>query len=492
MQRLNSQTYLQGSALTSEADLAPYDRSLLSPGVMHFGVGNFHRCHQAVYFHRLLNLGYRDWGIVGVSLRSSSIRDQLAPQDYLYTEVTLARETKLRIVGSILKILVAPEDPTAVIEQIGNGDTKLVTSTITEKGYCLVEGSLNTEHPDIKADLASLDSPTTIYGYLAAGIIRRREKSGEALSVLCCDNVQNGGDHLANGVHYLLRQHDAGCLPWAKANVSFASSMVDRVAPATADDLTKKVSSLLNLEDAWPVSAEPFSQWVIEDNFSAQRPPLERVGVIFTADVGQFEQMKLRFLNAGHTIISVLGYLAGVESVHEALQRPEFLRFTESALRENVQAVSPVPQEVEAEQYVTDVLARFQNAALPYAVQQVNTDSSQKIQLRWFPTIDDALEQGRDTGFLSFSLAAWLVYVERAVAADELNDPLLPQFSEALSSGSDTQSKFLHIAGAKRFRFLEHDAFMTTVSEHYDKLRQTDIISAVTAFLSAREEQPHA
>jgi fructuronate reductase len=252
------------------------------------------------------------------------------------------------------------------------------------------------------------------------------------------------------------------------------------------------VSATLGLEDAWPVSAEPFSQWVIEDNFAGSRPPFESVGALFSDDISPFEQMKLRFLNAGHSIIAVLGYLAKRASVHQALEQASILEFAQKALHENVLPVAVMPSSHRGEDYISEVIQRFRNSALPYAVQQVNTDSSQKIQQRWFPTIDDALAQNADTALMSFSLAAWVIYVERALDADELNDPLRDAFLAVHRQDRDIVQQFLVLAGADRFHFFNSVPFMATVVNNYQTLKNTEITVALAQFLSQREEASHA
>ncbi|MGI9288012.1 MAG: mannitol dehydrogenase family protein [Pseudomonadales bacterium] len=498
MQRLNQNTLTTAAAKTKNATKDFYNRDNIQPGIVHFGVGNFHRCHQAVYVDKLLSLGGLDWGIMGVSMRSGKIRDQLAPQDFLYTVVTLSKDIELSIIGSILNILVAPENPAVVINQVADNNIKLVTTTITEKGYCLSSGQIDNEHRDFIADSASLETPRTIYGYLAAAIIQRRKNGrhckhgGAPLSVLCCDNIQSGGEHLQAGVQRLLQHHDQVSKDWAKIHVSFASSMVDRVAPKTDESLKQLVHAALELEDAWPVSAEPFSQWVIEDRFAGERPAFDKVGALFTDDISLFEQMKLRFLNAGHSIISILGYLDNQATVHQALEQPSILDFVQKALHENVLPVATLPTDFKGEGYISDVIQRFRNSALPYTVQQVNTDSSQKIQQRWFPTIDDALAQYADSALMSFMVAAWAIYVHKALDAGELNDPLRDDFLAAQRQGEDIVSQFLLIAGADRFGFYNSTPFMAAVLSDYNTLQNTEITTALTQFLSRREEATHA
>ena len=219
-----------------------YDRSAVRPGIAHFGIGNFHRAHQAIYCEDLLERGESQWGITGISLRSAAMRDDLQPQDWLYTLAILGETTEFRCIGAIQNVLVAPEDPAAVIDLIADPVTQIASSTITEKGYYLGAQGLNTDHPDMAGELASLDSPKTIYGYLARGIIQRSETAAASkLTIMCCDNISSGGEILKQGVTRLLAKHDPEALSWADTHVSFISSMVDRVCPATDDALRETV-----------------------------------------------------------------------------------------------------------------------------------------------------------------------------------------------------------------------------------------------------------
>lgn len=467
-----------------------YDRAQIQPGIVHFGVGNFHRCHQAVYIDKLLNQGVKDWGIIGISMRSTKIRDALQSQNFLYTEVTLGKQSSFRIIGSILDILVAPENPTAVISQVAKNQIKLVTTTITEKGYYLCSGQIDQSDPDIVADKTCLENPRTIYGYLAASIIQRGIQDAAPLSIICCDNIQAGGEHLRAGVYMLLQQHAQHLLSWVEKHVSFASSMVDRVSPATDDNLKSLVHSTVKLKDVWPVSAEPFSQWVIENKFAGPKPALDKVGAIFADDISYHQQMKLRFLNAGHSIIAVLAYLAGHKTIHQALEQPYILQFVQRALCENILPVTEIPQGYQGKDYIAEVIQRFQNSALPYFAQQVNSDSSQKIILRWFPSIDNALLRNTDTAFMSFILAAWVVYVERALDANELNDPLDHHLMKANQNDGQRVEQFLTIIGASHFNFAASAPFMTDVTNAYQTLKDINISNALSDFLTKNTSQP--
>ena len=457
------------SKINSVVRTPGYDACDLTQGIVHFGTGNFHRAHQAVYCDTLLNQGDTQWGITGVSLRSSTMRDKLAPQDHLYTLAVLGeQETDYRIIGSILNLLVGPEDPEAVIEILAKQQTQLVTTTITEKGYYLKNGVIDIECADIAHDLGSIMLPKTTYGYLAAGLIKRSLLGDLPITVLCCDNMNGGGECLKEGVRLLLAEHSPETLPWVDANVAFSASMVDRVTPATDNTLKDKVAQALGVADVAPVATEPFSQWIIEDKFAGTRPAFDEAGALFVEDIAPFERVKLRFLNAGHSMLAALGYLAGDRFIHESLQRSSLARFTEQALKNDVVPVTLVPEVINAETYIAQVLARFRNANLPYAALQVGTDSSQKIQQRWFPSIDDALEQGRDARYLAFALAAWGHFIHKALVNDDLNDPLKADFVRCASSGQSSDMKvFLTLAGANKFRFFAHQEFMASVHRYH-------------------------
>lgn len=473
------------STLNSNVRLPTYDRSSIKPGIVHFGVGNFHRTHQAIYCDNLLCQGETEWGLIGVSMRSPVVRDALAPQNFLYTEATLGNETTVRVIGSILDILVAPEEPSAVIGAVANNQVQVVTTTITEKGYHLASGEIDLNHPSIRQDMQSLNAPQTIYGYLAAAVIKRRQQGGEPLTVICCDNLRGGGEYLGTGVFKLLEQHCTASEEWTKQYVSFVSSMVDRVSPATDNQLTEWVSTQLGAYDNRPVSAEPFSQWVIQDQFAGKRPPFDKVGATFVDDVTTYEQMKLRLLNAGHSIASVLGYLAGEPTIHQTLQHRTIVDFVTRALRHNVLPATVIPLDSNGYDYIDSVLQRFHNQALPYSVLQVGTDSSQKIQQRWLPTIDDALNQGTSTTYFEFSLAAWVAYIHSAVQQGELEDPLQDSFLGINRSDTlEPVSESLALAGARNFCFYGNQTFMASVHHYYRTITTLGIEQALSAFLT--------
>lgn len=489
-------TQLSANNLPETIQIPRYDRETITTGIVHFGVGNFHRAHQAIYVDDLLNEGVKKWGITGVSLRSPSMRNSLKPQDYLYTLAKLSEATEYRVIGAIKNILVAPENPKAVIDILAAPTTQLISSTITEKGYGLASGSVDLEHSALKTEFTSLENPMTIYGFLARGIIQRFETAAQSkLTIMCCDNISAGGELLKVGVEHLLGEHNAEAHNWSQSHVSFISSMVDRVSPSTDDALRGLVQNDTKRRDVAPVSAEPFTQWIIEDNFAGARPAFDQVGAVFVDDIEPFEKMKLGYLNCAHTIASTLGYLYGDTYVHESLERPEVLGFMRQALYENVLPNAAVPDGYDGATYIEDVIKRFQNSHLPYANLQVGTDSSQKIQQRWFPTINQALKQNADVSYFEFCLGAWVVFIQTALENDVLNDPKKAEFEKVMSdnlnenitpflkaANSEKVKPYLKVANADQFNFYKKSSFIKAVNGYAKKIRENGIEQAVTNF----------
>lgn len=482
---------LSGHNLPQHIRSFDYDRDAVTTGILHFGIGNFHRAHQAVYCEDLLNAGDTQWGITGVSLRSSAMRNALAPQDYLYTLAILGEESEYRIIGAIKNVLVAPEEPRAVIDLIAKRTTHLISSTITEKGYGLTSGKVDLQRADFQAELKSLAIPRTIYGFLARGIIQRCQTTNPPanLTIMCCDNITGGGEFLREGVEHLLQKHSLETLDWMRRHVSFVSSMVDRVCPAIDEALKEIVLKDTGRSDAWPVSAEPFSQWIIEGDFAGKRPDFEKVGAVFVDDISPFETMKLRYLNAAHTIVSTLGYLSGDIFVHQALERAEVFTFMREALYKNVLPNAAVPEGYDGASYIEDVIKRFQNSSLPYANLQVGTDSSQKIQQRWFPTIDQALGQSADVSYFEFCLGAWAIFIQTALENDVLNDPKMTEFGQVDTQNSDEMiMSYLTIAGAEKFQFYSQDDFLKAVKLQARNIKENGIKAALIDMLNLQEK----
>lgn len=411
--------------LPATVGVPAYDRAAISCGIVHFGPGAFHRAHQAAFTEDVLSLDPA-WGICGVSLRSTGVRDALRDQDNLYTLALLGESTSYRIIGSIHEMLVAPEDPEAIIERLTRPSTHVVSSTITEKGYCLTpEGDLNTARDEIVHDFSNPQQPVSAPGYLCEALRRRREKGVAPFVPLSCDNMADNGKRVRNALLQFAGHTNPELAKWIADEVSFPCTMVDSITPATDDALRDRVASDLGLRDAWPIQREPFTQWVIEDSFNMPRPPWEDVGVTMTNDVRAFEEAKLRLLNGAHSSLAYLGSLTGYETVAEAMQDSRLVAYLRAMMAEEICTSLTAPAGLDLAEYSESILQRFENSNIRYLLGQIVLDGSQKIPFRLLMTVADNLKAGRPTRRLLLAVAAWMKFVRR-VAADnsEHVDPL--------------------------------------------------------------------
>ena len=347
---------------------------------MHLGVGAFHRAHQAVTIDDCLAED-GSWGIVGASLRSPETRDALAPQDGLYTlAVRGGAGEEMRVIGSLLKLLVAPEDPGALLAVLSDPAIRIVTLTVTEKAYLRgVDGGLDKAHRDIVHDLAYSKLPRTMHGFLVEALSRRFAAGIAPFTVLCCDNLPANGTTVRRVLLDFAVLRDVALAARIAEAVAFPSSMVDRIVPATTDADRARVSDVIGLTDAWPVVTEPFTQWVIEDNFPGGRPDWERFGVEMVQDVTPFEDMKLRLLNGSHSAIAYLGLLSGLATVDQAFSDPAIRNFVSGLWSE---AVQTLPATLDTQGYTAKLTERFDNPALAHQTRQIAMDGSQKLPQR--------------------------------------------------------------------------------------------------------------
>jgi fructuronate reductase len=474
-QRLNAATL---SALAPT--IAKPHGSGFETGIVHIGLGAFHRAHQAVYTDDSLNRTPGPWGICGVSLRSPDTRDALAPQDCLYTvAVRDASGDHLRVVGSITETLVAPEDPAAVLDRLTRPATRIVTITVTEKGYCHepATGALNREHPGIRHDLEHPGQPQTLAGFLVEALDRRRKAGTAPFTVLSCDNLPDNGHVTAGILRQFATLRDPALGQWIADNVACPSSMVDRIVPATTDEDRETVAKALGVTDAWPVMTEPFSQWVIEDNFPAGRPAWEQEGAELVADVRPYELMKLRLLNGSHSCIAYLGYLAGHQTVSDAMADPVFVGFVKALMDEEVTPTLDVPPGADLTRYKAALLERFANPALKHRTWQIAMDGSQKLPQRLLGTIRDRLAAGQPFDRLALGVAAWMRYVggvdERGEAID-VRDPL----ADRLKTLPDAAS-LLGVREVFGDDLPNNPAFVAAVTEALDRLKASGARDAV-------------
>jgi fructuronate reductase len=388
------------------ADIArfAYDRAAQAAGIVHFGIGAFHRAHQAWYTDRAMDGGERDWTIVGVSLRSGDVAALLNPQDGLYTvtQRSSAGETT-RLVGAVREVLVAPHDPQAVIAALAAPETRIVSLTITEKGYCrTAQGDLDPQRAD----------DGSAFHYLGQGLRRRREAGLPGLTLLSCDNLADNGRQLDRLLQAYLDLHDPALLGWFAAECACPATMVDRIVPATtAEDRTMVSDMLDGLVDEAAVLTEPFSQWVIEDRFAGSRPRWEAVGAELVADVAPYEAAKLRMLNGAHSALAYIGLARGHAFVHEAVADPQIRPLVERLMREEAAPSIAAAPGQDLAVYADLLLARFANPALAHRLAQIAIDGSQKIPQRWLATLACHQRAGRQCPAILTALAAWLRHV---------------------------------------------------------------------------------
>ncbi|NDV88462.1 mannitol dehydrogenase family protein [Aurantimonas aggregata] len=405
-----------------------YDPRTTAAGIVHLGVGAFHRAHQAVYLDDIL-ADDPQWAIVGASLRRADMRDALAAQDNLFTvAIRSGDETRLRVVGSLKAIHVAPENPEALLAAMCDPAVRIVSMTVTEKGYCHdpATGDLDPTHPDVAADLARPRAPISTPGLLAEALRRRREAKIVPFTVMPCDNLPENGPT----VHRIVAQYaaliDSGLARFVENDVAFAGTMVDRIVPATSEADIAEIAATLGVADAWPVMTEPFTQWVIEDRFPTGRPDFASVGVEMVSDVEPFERMKLRMLNGSHSTLAYLGYLAGYETVSETMADPAFERLVRDLMSEEVIPTLDVPG-ADLGAYRNALVQRFNNPALKHRTWQIAMDGSQKLPQRLLGTVRDRLAAGAPIGRLALGVAAWMRYVtgiDEKGAAIDVRDPL--------------------------------------------------------------------
>ncbi|TQM43755.1 mannitol 2-dehydrogenase [Pseudonocardia cypriaca] len=430
----------QGTAVPS------YDRTTVRPGIVHIGMGNFHRAHQAVYLDRLLTRDptARDFGLVGVNLleQDERLARVMAGQDRLYTVLERHEDgtTAARIVGSIVDNLWAPDGTEPIIRALADPRTRIVTLTITEGGYCQdpVTGEVDLAEPGLQADLAHPRAPVTAFGYLAEGLRRRRSASIAPFTVLSCDNVIGNGDLARSVLLAFVTALDPGLAEWVATNVAFPNAMVDRITPRTSAADVDEAEAATGLRDDAPVPCEPFTQWVVEDTFPSGRPSWEMVGVQMVDDVRPFELMKLRLINAGHQTIAYAGALLGHEFGWQACADPTVRRLLQHYLEhEGIHTVGTVPG-VDLHAYCDSVVERFSNPRIPDTMARLCNQSSTMLSTFLLPVARDLLRDGRDLHAVATVVACWTRFVRER--RDEHGRPL-----ELV----DTRSDDLHIRATR-------------------------------------------
>ena len=387
-------------ALPNSVARVGYDRDARGAGIVHFGSGAFHRAHMAAYTDDVMAGGEGDWRILGVSLRSTGVRNQMHPQDGLYTLVERSAEgSKARIIGSVADVLVASEERKRLVATLAAPTTHIVSFTITEKGYCRA--------PDGTLDLTLADERSA-YSYLAEALARRRDTGLPGLTFLSCDNLSGNGAQLHRLLGEYLDANAPGLLAWFDTECACPSTMVDRIVPATTDADRAEIEALLGIRDEAAVVTEPFSQWVIEDKFAGPRPAWEKHGAQITSNVHAYEAAKLRMLNGAHSALAYLGLQHGYEFVHQAIADPELAPLIDRLMRDEAATSLTAAAGQDLSAYADALIDRFKNPALNHRLSQIAMDGSQKIPQRWLETLAHHQKRDRQCPAILSGIAAWI------------------------------------------------------------------------------------
>lgn len=416
------------SSVPTEVSRPAYDRSAISPGIIHFGVGGFFRAHQAMYLDRLMNEGTAlDFGIVGVAAlpRDKGIYDAMSAQDCLYTLVLKHPDGTYdaRVIGSMIGVLFAPDDPQAVVDRLADPATKIVSTTITEGGYLVdqVTGEFKSDDPSIQHDLVPGATPSSVFGFIVAALAARRAAGVPPFTVQSCDNLPGNGDVAKKMIGAFAKLKDPELAAWMEENVAFPNAMVDRITPVTTDEDRALIREMFGIEDRWPVVCEPFTQWVVEDHFPLGRPSWEDVGAQMVEDVIPYELMKLRLLNASHQALCYVGYLSGYRYAHEVCSDPLFVDFLLRYMETEGSPTLPDVPGMDLDHYRHQLIERFANPAVRDTLARLCAESSDRIPKWLVPVIDHNLEHGGNIDCSALVVASWARYAE---GVDEQGDPI--------------------------------------------------------------------
>jgi len=441
--------------LADEIVRPSYDRSKVKAGIVHIGVGGFHRSHEAYYTDALMNdSDASDWGICGVGLRDADrkIGDILKAQDYLYTLIVKDPQGKIEtcVIGSLIDFILGSDDPGAVIDKMASADTKIVSLTITEGGYNFnAAGEFDFGNADVRHDLENPSSPKTVFGYLTAALKKRRAQGLPAITIQSCDNIQHNGDLTRKMVLAFAGKQDAELARWIESDVCFPNAMVDRITPVTTPEDMAYLATEMGSKDEWPVTCEPFTQWVIEDNFSNGRPAWERVGAQFVRDVTPYEKMKLRLLNAGHSVLGLLGSIHGHKTIDGCVTDPLFATYLRRFMDEEATPVLDPVEGIDLDAYKDNLIERFGNPNIKDSLARICLESSAKLPVFLIPTITENLARGGSTKYAALVIAAWCFYSDKGVdrhgAKLDIVDAMKDELHQAARGTRDDPLSFLKL-----------------------------------------------
>ncbi|SOC49731.1 mannitol 2-dehydrogenase [Blastococcus aggregatus] len=481
--------------LSASVTTPGYDRAQVRAGIVHLGVGGFHRSHQAMYLDRLMSRGQAlDWGIVGVGVLPGDRRmaEVMAAQDCLYTLIVTHPDgyRSAQVIGSVIEYLLAPDDPEAVVERMADPAIRIVSLTITEGGYNVdaVTGAFDADDAGVRADLVPGAAPRTSFGLVTEALVRRRERGIPPFTVLSCDNIPGNGDVARGSFGAFAALRDPALGEWVDREVPFPNSMVDRITPSTTDEHRADLARRFGVEDAWPVVCEPWTQWVLEDRFGSGRPPLEDVGVQMVDDVEPYELMKLRLLNGSHQAMAYLGTLAGHTYMHDVCQDPLFRRFLHAYMDEEATpTLAPVPG-IDLDSYKADLIGRFATPTMRDPLARLGAESSDRIPKFLLPVLRANLASGGEIRCSVAVLAGWARYAE-GVGEDgapiEVVDPLRERLMAAAGRQADDPLAF--VSDRELFGDLVDDErFAATYRATLDLVRTRGVRAALEEVLRTR------
>lgn len=464
------------SSIAARLACPTYKRNAVKAGIVHIGVGGFHRSHQAYYIHQLLeDTQHSDWGICGIGLREGdeNMATILKKQDCLYTLITQHPEGKetCEVIGSIVDYIFAIETSELAIDKMAHPNTKIVSLTITEGGYNFNPntGDFNFDNPAIQHELRHPNEPKTVFGFLTAALKKRREKGLPAFTILSCDNIQHNGDVARKMLLSFAEKQEPSLYHWIKNEVCFPNSMVDRITPVTPKSSIEFLKNNYQLKDDSPVVCEPYIQWVIEDNFSNGRPPLEKLGVQFVPDVTPYEKMKIRLLNAGHSVLGIPGAVHGHTTIDACMEDKIFASFMRQFMDREVTPLLGEMEGIDLSEYKNSLEERFANPNIKDGVSRICSESSAKLPKFLIPTIQENLVLGGSIKYGTFILAAWAYYSDKGVDVNnhpiEIIDVRKEELHQSAKQYEQDQLSFLRIPDIFG-NLLENERFV----KHYSKM----------------------
>ncbi|MFC2125305.1 mannitol dehydrogenase family protein [Bacteroidota bacterium] len=474
--------------LPKEVMVPMYDRSSIKTGIIHIGVGNFHRAHQAFYTDQLLQDGNTEWGICGIGLLEADRKmyNTLKNQDGLYTLMVMEPGNKfsISVIGSIVEYLFAPDNPEAALEKMADPDVRIISLTITEGGYNFdsTTGDFIMNDTTIQWDLEHPDVPKTVYGYITRALQYRRDRGLPGLTILSCDNIQHNGNVCKKMLLSYVKEAESGLIHWIGDNCSFPNSMVDRITPATSQSDITRLMDQYRMEDNWPVTCEPFTQWVIEDDFTGGRPSWESVGAQFVRDVTPYEKMKIRLLNAGHSLLGFAGTLYGYETIDETVRDPLFEAFLREFMDKEVTPVLGKIEGINIGDYKDSLIERFSNPNIKDKLARICGESSAKIPKFLLPTIQEQLDRGGPVKYGALIVSMWCRFLELAGTSGyeyEIQDAMGKELQKAaIDSIDDDPFSFLKIK-AVFGDLVRSERFVESYIQMINKLRINKIEKVV-------------